>query len=282
MNHSWPALEAAQHRKEARALLKLGGHVVGSVARAHLEALQRWPQWLSFDESGVTLLPEMGALDAALSSMNATLHDLGLIRAWRGETFALYSPANGEVLATFERAATRFWGTLTRGAHINGYVVGADRRPSHLWIARRSHTKATDPGMLDNLVGGGVPHGQTPHETMLREGWEEAGLDAALMRCARPGRVIRLDRDVLEGRMVEDVHVFDLELAADITPCNQDGEVASIELVPVAHAAQLAAGDEMTVDAALVTLDFLLRHGLLAHDEHAQLAPRIAAMCRTA
>ena len=46
----------------------------------------------------------------------------------------------------------------------------------------------------------------------------------------------------------------------------------------VTQAAEWAASGAMTVDAALVTLDFLLRHRLLAPDEHATLAPRLAAL----
>jgi 8-oxo-dGTP pyrophosphatase MutT (NUDIX family) len=286
MNFGWNALQAAQHRLVERVTLHVGPHAdgrgVGSVARDHLDALRAWPQWVTLEHEAVTLRAEAGDRAAALADMNAALRDAGLIKAWRDETFALYAPASGNVLATFERAATRFWGTLTRGAHCNGFVRGTDGRPSHLWIARRSRTKATDPGMLDNLVGGGVPHGQTPHETMVREGWEEAGLDAVAMQAAQAGHVIRLDRDVPEGRMVEDVHVFDLELAAGITPRNQDGEVESIELLSVAEAVALAASDAMTVDAALVTLDFLLRHRLLPQEAHEQLAPRLAEMCRPA
>lgn len=86
---------------------------------------------------------------------------------------------DGRLLATFERAAARFWGTLTFGAHCNGYLADAHGRPTHLWIARRSFTKPTDPGLLDNLVGGGVPHGQSPFDCVRREGWEEAGLSDA-------------------------------------------------------------------------------------------------------
>ena len=41
------------------------------------------------------------------------------------------------------------------------------------------------------------------------------------------------------------------------------GEVAALECLPVAEAAALAATPEMTVDASLVTLDFLLRRRLL-------------------
>ena len=74
-----------------------------------------------------------------------------------------------------ERAAARFWGSLTLGAHCNGWVAGPGGRAAMLWIGRRAPHKATDPGRLDNLVGGGVPDGQSPDEALWREGWEEAG-----------------------------------------------------------------------------------------------------------
>jgi 8-oxo-dGTP pyrophosphatase MutT (NUDIX family) len=176
----------------------------------------------------------------------------------------------------------RFWGSLTRGAHCNGFVADSTGRPVRLWIARRSPHKATDPGMLDNLVGGGVPDGQTPLETVVREGWEEAGLEPARMRALQHGRVIRIDCDVPEGRMVEDLYVFDLAMDEDLQPCNQDGEVAQLYRMSVADAADCAASGEMTVDASLVTLDFLLRHRLLPDDEHAALAARLQALLSTA
>ena len=278
MHLDWPAIAAARAQLRPRTAFHVGGARVGSVATAHVPALRRWPRWLALDAQGLHLAVEAAARSEVLAEINARLRDDGLIVAWRDEIFPLYEPASGAVLATFERAATRFWGTLTRGAHANGWVAGADGRPAELWIARRADTKATDPGKLDNLVGGGVPHGQTPHEALLREGWEEAGLRPAQMAAARPGRVIRIDRDVPEGRMVELVHVFDLQLPRDLTPVNQDGEVAAIERLPVHAAAALAAGDAMTVDAALATLDFLLRHRLLPSEAQAALAARMAPL----
>ena len=260
---NWPAVQLAQLRDDAARLpFFLGRHRVGSVARQHLPALAAWPCCLRLSSSALVLTGDDPT--AAWVQINAALHEQGLVRGWRNETYAVPGLDNGRLLARIERAAARFWGTLTLGAHATGFVACADGRPTHLWIARRALNKATDPGLLDNLVGGGVPVGQTPWQALLREGWEEAGLPMAVMATANPGHVIRLHRDVPEGLQLEDIHSHDLQLPAGMLPYNQDGEVAAFDCLPVQQALTLAASHQMTVDASLVTLDFALRRGLCA------------------
>ena len=276
----WHALREARRQVRPRRAFVVDGEHVGSVDEAHLAALQPWSRWMEVREQAVVLTAGAEDREAVLAEVNARLHEQGLIRAWRDEPFPLLSPATGQALAVFERASARFWGTLTLGAHCNGWVAGPDGQPQALWIARRSPTKATDPGLLDNLVGGGVPWGQTPWDALVREGFEEAGLNAAQMARATPGRVIELNRDIPEGRQFERLHVFDLELQAGECPVNQDGEVAEVGLWSIHHTCAAAATDEMTVDAALVTLDFLLRRKLLAPPEAAAaLEERLAPLC---
>ena len=275
---TWHAIDAAQVRQVPRvrfSVLDQGQALeAGSVATAHLEALARWPEALRIDDTGVTLTVPAAEREAFFAQANAALHAQGLIVAWRHETYPVLALATRQLLATFERAASRFWGTTTFGAHCNGYIAGADGRPEAMWIARRTYSKATDPGLLDNLVGGGVPHGQTPAETVLREGWEEAGLTVEQMRGMTPGRLVRLARDIPEGFQLEWISVYDLALPPTVTPCNQDGEVAEVMCLPVAEALEQAATPGMMVDAALVTLDFALRHRLLAPARHAALQAR--------
>lgn len=261
---AWPAIAAARaHDPATRVPFFIGGHAAGSVAQAHADALQRWPAWLRMAPGRVELIAADAARDEALATINHTLRREGLVRAWRDETYAIVSLRTGERLARTERAASRFWGTLTSGAHATGYIANEQGRPTHLWIAQRSAHKATDPGLHDNLIGGGVADGQSPFEALVREGWEEAGLKPVQMAAARRGRVIRLHRDIPEGLQLEDLHSFDLLMPAGLVPENQDGEVARFDLLPMAQALALAAGHSVTVDAALVTLDFGLRHGLL-------------------
>ncbi len=276
---AWPSIAAAQCGPATpRVPFVINGVAVGSIAVAHLPLLREHAQWLAIEDAAVTLRASAASRDAALAEMNAALRERGAIVAWRDEAYAVVDPAGGAQLATIERAAARFWGTLTFGAHATGYMVDAGGRPSHLWIAQRSPRKATDPGRLDNLIGGGVPQGQTPRETLLREGWEEAGLGTPTLREARSGRIIRLHREVAEGLQHEHLHSFDLCLPAGLVPANQDGEVAAFRLLPAREALALAAGRAMTVDASLVTLDFALRHGLLAPALHELLEPAAAGL----
>lgn len=280
---AWPAIDAALAGDGGARLpfFVQDGPVAapaGSVARSHLGALARWPEALRVDEAALTLTLPAAERTRFFTQANADLRAAGLITAWRDETFALPALDDGRLLATLERAASRFWGTLTLGAHCNGYVAGGDGRPSHLWIARRALTKPTDPGQLDNLIGGGVAHGQSPAACLVREGWEEAGLRPAQMAGLQPGRRLRLARPLPEGFQREELSAYDLALPPGLQPANQDGEVHSITLMPVAEALACAAAGQMTVDAALVTLDFALRHRLLPDDQAHALAARSQAL----
>lgn len=275
----WPALAAATaHDAALRVPFSIAGQPAGSVAREHLGALAAWPDVLTLEASGVQLEAEAASRDAVLAGIHAALRRQGAIRGWRDELIAVRGLRDGRPLARIERAAARFWGSLTLGVHANGYVADASGQPARLWIARRALTKTTDPGLCDSLVGGGVAAGQTPWQALLREGWEEAGIAAEQTALARPGRVMRLARDVDAGLQLEDLLSHDLALPGDWQPVCQDGEVAGFECLPVAEALDLAAGPAMTVDAALVLLDFAERHHLLPPAEAGRIAARLDAL----
>jgi len=269
---TWPAIALARAcdgpARVPFVLMDEGGPVLGSVAVDHLDALREWPDAFGrVDGPGgvpralALRLPAPGR-DARLAQVHERLRAQGLIVAWRDEPYPLRDRHGGEH-GTIERAASRFWGTLTLGAHCNGWVADAAGRPSHLWIARRSYSKPTDPGRLDNMIGCGVASGQAPREAVIREGWEEAGLEPAQMAGLVTGGLVDLECDIPEGRQHERLHVFDLRLPAGLAPRNIDGEVHEHRLMPVAEALARAAAGELTTDAALATLDFAVRHGLV-------------------
>ncbi|MBN8488851.1 MAG: DUF4743 domain-containing protein [Burkholderiales bacterium] len=265
---SWPCLRRARdHDPGARCPVQLGqgpgAPCLGSVAWDDLQALAAWPALFVHSGHAVQVLAAPGrTLDPALDQVHRALQAQGRIRAWRDEPYP-WLDAEGRRVAVIERAASRFWGALTFGAHCNGYLAGADGRPSHLWIAQRSLHKPTDPGLLDNLIGGGVPLGQTPRQALLREAWEEAGLQPHELSGLQAGRVLELHCDIPEGLQREWLFVFDLRLPPGRVPQNQDGEVAGFRCLPVDQALAEVRAGTLTTDAGLATLDFAARHGLL-------------------
>jgi len=73
-----------------------------------------------------------------------------------------------------ERAACPHFGVRAWGVHMNGYVRCDDAL--HMWVATRARDKPTYPGMLDNMVAGGQPHGIGLYDNMVKECAEEAGI----------------------------------------------------------------------------------------------------------
>lgn len=272
-------LAARDFRPQRFVPLHLGAKPIGWIRRDLAEGLRAWPEVFQFSEKNICLQPVAEAdLSAALAEVAKALARDGAVRGWRGETYAIRVADDEPILFHLERAAMRFFGLTSSAAHLNGYFL-QEEHPS-IWVARRSETKAIDPGMLDNLVAGGVPSGQDAWQTLLRECGEEAGIPVALAGGARPAGVLRVCREVPEGLDSEILYIHDLALPADFVPQNTDGEVSEFLALDAQRLIERIAGGEMTVEAALVAADFVLRHRML-QDEAGEIAAAVEA-CRFA
>jgi len=234
---------------------------VGWIRSTDVPLLARWPDVFDIDATRVALSSRYNTVDmrsAALGAVIGALAAEGRIPGWRDETYAIRNAFDAPPLAYIERAASRFFGTMTYAVHLNGVVEYADGAPQ-LWIARRSDTKATDPGMLDNVVAGGIGWGFGIEATIIKECWEEAGIPEEIAASATAGRTVHVLQSLPEGTQAEQIFVYDLALPADFAPCNQDGEVGEHRLARIDEVARWIEEDAMTVDASLATLDCLLR-----------------------
>ncbi|WP_118180874.1 NUDIX hydrolase [Paraburkholderia phosphatilytica] len=246
----------------------IGAEQVGWIRASDVALLARWPDVFACNGERVVLSPRFDTVDlrsAALGAVIGALAADGRIPGWRDETYAIRNAFDASPLAFIERAASRFFGTMTYAVHLNGIVEYGDRAPQ-LWIARRSDTKATDPGMLDNVVAGGIGWGFGVAETIVKECWEEAGIPADIAGRAAPGRTVHVLQSLPEGTQAEQIFVYDLALPDDFAPRNQDGEVGEHRLASVEKTARWIEEGAMTVDASLATLDCLLRRNWIDHD----------------
>ncbi|MGH8674589.1 MAG: DUF4743 domain-containing protein [Burkholderiales bacterium] len=245
----------------------VAGQAVGWLRPAFAAEFARWPDVFERGDTEIRLSVELATAEARSEALALVAHELaglGMLSGWREERYAIAAAPSAPALFFIERAAVRPFGLPSLAVHVNGIVAGGEKK---LWIARRSPTKPTDPGMLDNLVGGGVGAGLGPQEVLVKEAWEEAGIEAALARQATRGGTVRILREVPEGVQAETILVYDLALPPDFRPQNQDGEVAEFRLVPVAEILALVRDTEdFTLDAALVTQDHFARAGGLTSD----------------
>ena len=204
----------------------------------------------------------------AMDRVARTLAAEGGLSAWRDERYAIAPALGARPWFLLERAAARYFGVRTFAVHINGLVD--NRGLPSMWIARRSATKSIDPGLLDNLVGGGIAAGHSVAYTVTKEAWEEAGIPAALAQTAQPAGTVEVVRWQADGLQRETLFVHDLHLPVDFAPAAQDGEAVEHRRVSFGEAARLIActsgPDVVTIDASLVVLDCLLRHRAISRD----------------
>ena len=216
--------------------------------------------WLAQQLPSCELLPQellwhagqAGAVQRSeqLQTTLLAARDQGLLSGWRDERFSFWhadcttpEPQRPAFLSV-ERSGFRWLGMLSHAVHVNGFLPDG-----RLWCARRALSKATDPGMLDNVTAGGLPSGETVEGCLLRELSEEAGLFSLDAHALQAAGSLRTSRQEPQGWHDEIVHVFNLTLAADFEPCNQDGEVAAFMcLTPQQVLAQALSG-AFTVDA---------------------------------
>ena len=193
-----------------------------------------------------------------LQAILQAARDQGLLSGWRNERFSFWHANCGTpepqhpAFLTVERSGFRWLGMLSHAVHVNGFLPDG-----RLWCGRRALSKATDPGLLDNVTAGGLPGGETVLNCLHRELAEEAGLfslDGHLLQAAGSVRTSRLEP---QGWHDEYMHVFNLTLDSRFVPVNQDGEVAGFMcLQPQQVLAKMRAG-EFTMDAVQTLLQGL-------------------------
>ncbi|WVW81517.1 hypothetical protein I302_103511 [Kwoniella bestiolae CBS 10118] len=214
----------------------------------------------------------------------------GPLAGWRNELYTIYASPNSSGLyasshstsqpvmvgpGTFknvafhlERAACALFGLATFGVHMTAYE--GEGHAMKVWVPRRSKTKATWPGRLDNSVAGGITAGSTPIETMIKECDEEASLPEEFVRervknCGVATYFYVTDDGFLQPEVE---YIYDLPLPSQdsaeyIKPKPHDDEVESFALLTIPELIEALHSGDMKPNCGLIYVDFLIRHGLI-------------------
>ncbi|CAA3014052.1 nudix hydrolase 20, chloroplastic-like isoform X1 [Olea europaea subsp. europaea] len=216
----------------------------------------------------ITLHPRIRTIEDRTSALEYVIKSLGeeLVPGIRNELYPVKSSFGVPEYFSLERAAAPYFGIKAYGVHMNGYVERDGQK--YLWIGKRSEVKPTYPGMLDHLVAGGLPHGISCGENLVKECEEEAGIPRSISSGATAvGAVSYMDIDGY--RFKRDVlFCYDLKLPEGFIPKNEDGEVESFKLVPVTNVAKIIRRTQFfKANCNLVIIDFLFRHGYIKPED---------------
>lgn len=189
----------------------------------------------------------------------------------KGEKYRVVDQWGKEPTFLLDRAFAPTFGIMAFGVHVNGLV--RTKQGLHLWIGRRSATRDTAPGKLDNMVAGGQPADLGLMENVIKEGAEEADLPIALAGQARSvGMITYLMKDS-RGLKQDSLFVFDLDLPETFRPRNTDGEIDDFLFMSVEEAMErVRSGDDFKFNVNLVLIDFFMRHGLISPDKEPDYA----------
>jgi 8-oxo-dGTP pyrophosphatase MutT (NUDIX family) len=242
---------------------------VGWIRPALRDILAERPDVFMTQPDYVSIAPRFSTIEQRTAAIDRISHALvkhGIIPRWHGERYPVTARDRLRPLLLIDRAASSAYGVRTFGQHLNGFV----RTPAglRLWVARRAADKPTYPGMLDNLVAGGLPYGVALADNLAKECWEEAAIPPPLAARARPVGAISYCWETPGGLKPDVMFTYDLELPERYTPRCTDGEVESFELWPVEQVAEMVqSSTAFKPNCNLVIIDFLIRHGVISADD---------------
>jgi len=187
------------------------------------------------------------------------------LRGWRDEKLSIKKHFSASPFFYVERSACTLFGFKTYSIHLNGYVR-TESGDIQMWIARRSKTKPTYPGQLDNTVAGQIAGDDGVMRTVIKECDEEAAISENIASLAQPAGFLNYIIENERGIRPETIFVYDLELPTSFAPDTHDDEVSDFYMMSINEVKEAIVSSEFKSDSAVVILDFLIRHGCIDPD----------------
>lgn len=273
---------AALHRWNPAAYrpFTIDGVRVGRIGHATARLLADCPDTFRVAEDEVALAGPPDDLDGRSQRVHAALERLaarGDLPTLRGETYGVSEGWGVPARLRLDRGLVPAFGVKSYGVHVNGFVRTPDG--PKMWIARRAPDKRVAPGKLDHMVAGGLAHGYSARETLVKEAAEEADLPAELARRAQPVGALSYVTELEGGLRDDTLFLYDLELPAEVVPRNTDGELTGFELWDAAEVmARVRDTEDFKFNVAPALTDFFLRHGLLDPDTEPDYLALVAGL----
>ena len=241
-----------------------------------------WPsEWaLNYDEK-IVEMTSASSFDERTKIIESTLRQgLGGAQAlgkWCDERFPVVA-ADGERVMDMDGCGVDAFGVVNFGCHLLAYVKTEEGLK--WWVPRRSMTKKTYPGMLDNTIGGSLSAGESPLDCIVREANEEASLPKEETRkritsCGTLSYQMSQTDDGFPGCQHQVQYLYEMELMPDEILTSNDNEAEDFKLMSFSEVQARLAHGEFKLNCAMTWMACLIRHGIV----NAENEPNLIEIC---
>ena len=198
---------------------------------------------------------------AKVTSYWRTHHTFNELRGWRDELWPVYG-SSGELLFDIERSASGLFGFNRYGVQLVAFTRDSDEDDEmKVWIGKRSLSTKTYPGLLDNVAAGGIPTGEQPLPSILREAKEEAGFEPSVLSNIEHFGCVSYVYESNTGLICPEAQwLYEVELPKEIIPKPGDNEVEGFLLATTEQIRQWIVEGLFKPNCAIALLRFMLRH----------------------
>jgi hypothetical protein len=246
----------------------IDGHIVGYVKPALAAKLRDFQDTFTVTREALGLNHRLQGIEGRTNGVAQVMEALmqyGVVPGWRGEKYKVAATYSAPTVFEIERAAVPLFGTIGCGVHMNGVTWRSGELC--MWVGKRSLSKPTGPGKLDQMVAGGQPTGISLKNNLIKECAEEANIPAKIAVLSKPVGAITYCMERLEGLRRDVLFIYDLVLPEDFEPENKDGEMEGFRLMTIDELCACVQGTcDFKFNCALVVIDFLIRHGYIDAD----------------
>jgi hypothetical protein len=244
------------------------GETVGYVKPCLVAKLRDFQGTFTVTKNALELNRKLQSVESRTQGVGEVIESLeksGIVSGWRGEKYKVARAYSAPTAFEIERAAVPLFGTIGCSVHMNGVT----RRNGELcmWIGRRSLSKPTGPGKLDQMVAGGQPIGISVKNNLIKECAEEASIPIEIAALSVPVGGITYCMEQPEGLRRDILFIYDLVLPENFEPENTDGEIEGFSLMTMDEVSSCVQDtSEFKPNCAVVVIDFLIRHGYIKPD----------------
>ncbi|KAL9115352.1 MAG: hypothetical protein Q9227_000673 [Pyrenula ochraceoflavens] len=220
--------------------------------------------------------------DERTNIMQSTLRNgldnkVSALGKWCDELFPVYT-SDGKRLMNMDGCGVDAFGIINFGCHLLAFT--RTEEGFKWWVPRRSMTKMSYPGMLDNTVGGSLSAGEEPLDCIIREAREEASLPEEetrrnIVSCGTLSYQMAQTDAGMPGCQHQVQYLYEIELPPDRIPKPCDGEAEDFKTMELGEIQTRLKQGEFKLNCAMTWMACLIRHGVV----NAANEPNLVEIC---